>query len=380
MSKLFNWLKSEIVLVVASVFAIFSAFFVYPDLKYIEYIDFRVLALLFCLMIVVAGFNSIGLFDKLAKFITRRIKTVKGIILVMIMLCFFFGMIITNDVALIIFVPFCIMVLKKIQREDLYIPVIVLQTLGANMGSMLTPIGNPQNLYLYTHYNISIKEFLLTMLPVTAIAFVMLIISVMFIKGGKVENNSIISTSNATTADETEIKSFKKIICYITYSILFILCLLTVLRVLPYYITLVIVIIGIAIVNPKLFKKVDYMLLLTFIAFFIFVGNMGRIQVIKAALEHMIVGKEMLLGIGVSQIISNVPAALLLSNFTESGRELLLGVNIGSLGTLIASMASLISYKYYCQIPKSKGTRYMLIFTVYNIAYLAVYIIIYMFR
>lgn len=362
MNKILEFIKNEIVFVIATILAIISSFIVTPSKDYFDYVDFRVLVLLFSLMIVVAGFKSIGVFDYLAKTAISKLKTIWQIIYLLLFLCFFLGMFITNDVALIVFVPFTIMVLHMLHHDDLLIVVIVLQTLAANLGSMLTPLGNPQNLYIYSKYNMSIGNFLLTMLPVTVLAFMLLVISITFIK-----NEEITIDINDDVAPINKLHFF-------LYLLLFLLCILTVLHVINFLVLLGIIVIAIVFINYTLFKEVDYMLLLTFVAFFIFIGNMGNIDVIKNTLESIVKGREFVLGIVSSQIISNVPATILLSNFTYNSTKLLLGVNIGSLGTLIASMASLISYKLYANQNGSNKLKYIATFTAINVLYLLVYI------
>lgn len=363
MKRLITFIQNEIVFFVATILAIFSCLFIHPDKSYINYLDYRVLFLLFCLMIVVAGFKEIGIFNNLTKLIISKVNYTRKIVYILVFLCFVLGMFITNDVALIVFVPFTIMIFEKLDKESFLIPTIVLQTLAANLGSMLTPIGNPQNLYLYNFYDMTIGKFLLTMAPVTSLALMLIIISIFFIPNEPVS----IDIDN----DVVSVDHFKLFI----YIALFLLCLTTVLHWISYIILLPIVIFIIFLIDRKLFKQVDYMLLLTFCSFFVFIGNIGRIEWIKDMLSAALYGREFLIGVVLSQVTSNVPAAILLSNFTNNAKELLLGVNIGSLGTLIASMASLISYKFYANTKHSNTKSYLLFFTFLNVLYLCAYVL-----
>lgn len=363
MNNIINFMKNETVLCIAAALAIISSFFVVPDMQYLNYIDFRTLALLFCLMAVMAGLQKTGIFSLLAESLLKRIHGIKGLTLILVMLCFFFSILITNDVALITFVPFTFTVLDKLGSEiksKHIIPIVVMQTVAANLGSMLTPIGNPQNLYLHGISGMSVGEFMLIMLPYTLISFALLALWNLLRKGGKIE----ISFSN-----ERNIDNKGKIAVYTT---MFALCLLTVAHLVDYRITLAIIIILTIFTDYKIFAKIDYTLLLTFIAFFIFIGNMGRIPLFNNYLKAIIDGRECITGVLSSQFISNVPAALLLSGFTENLKPLIVGVNLGGLGTLIASMASLISFKLIGRENKLLRAKYLLYFTVVNIVFLAI--------
>ena len=363
MSNIINFIKNETVLCIAAVLAVISLFFVAPDSQYLNYIDFRTLALLFCLMAVMAGLQKTGVFKLLAESLLKRIHGIKGLTLILVMLCFFFSMLITNDVALITFVPFTFAVLDKLGSEiksKHIIPIVVMQTVAANLGSMLTPVGNPQNLYLHGISGMSIGEFMLIMLLYTVISFVLLVLWSLFRKGGKIE----ISFSN-----ERNIDNKGNIAVYTT---MFALCLLTVAHLIDYRITLAIIIILTVFTDYKIFAKIDYTLLLTFIAFFIFIGNMGRIPLFNNYLKAIIDGRECITGVLSSQLISNVPAALLLSGFTDNLKPLIVGVNLGGLGTLIASMASLISFKLIGRENKTFRSKYLLYFTAVNIVFLAI--------
>lgn len=361
-NKIIIFIKKEAVLTISGTAAIITMFIVPPTGAYITYIDFRVLALLFCLMAAVAGFNETGVFLKLSYILLKKVIGIRSLSLVLVLLCFLSSMWITNDVALITFVPFAIMILNIAGQSKHIIKVVVLQTIAANLGSMLTPVGNPQNLRLYTYYNIPIAEFFMITLPFTVFSLILILIAVMMIKRKTL-------TFNIHT--ETVIKNpAGKPARILMYGLLFLLSLACVIRLIDYKITFLVVFALILIFDRKLLKKVDYTLLLTFVFFFIFVGNIGSISTVKDYFNELLTGREFVVSIAASQIISNVPAAVLLSAFTSNYKTLILGTDIGGLGTLVASLASLISYKLYCKTDNAKPGKYLGVFTLYNIIFL----------
>ena len=372
-SKLVEFLKKETVLSVAVLLAIVSAVMVPPDGQYMGYIDFRTLSVLFCLMTVMAGLQKLGVFRNIAKILLQHTQNTMQLVEVLVLLCFFFSMIITNDVALITFVPFTFIVLR-LSGEDsvkkLAVPVIVLQTIAANLGSMLTPIGNPQNLYLYGKAQMSAGAFILLMLPYSLLSLLLLVIC-----GAVVAKRSGIEVRGTDVSLPEDEKVEQKKYLLPGYLLLFVLCLLTVAHIVPYPLALGIVILPVLILDRETMRKVDYSLLLTFVGFFIFIGNMGRMPAFREFLQKIIGGREVMTAVIASQVISNVPAALLLSGFTENITALIIGTNLGGLGTLIASMASLISYKQVVrQIPGEKK-KYFGWFTIANIVFLVILVL-----
>lgn len=381
-TKVKELFQKETVCCIASLLAVISMCFVVPSKNYISYIDFRVLALLFCLMAVVRGFSSIGVFTRLGTMLLTHVHSLRMLSALFIFLCFFFSMLITNDVALITFVPFTILVLSMAEQKKFLIPVIVLETIAANLGSMLTPLGNPQNLYLYTISGLSIGAFVRIMLPYSFVSAILLLIFILFLPKDTVSTATAANTANSTntvTASNTSnviceaVKARKNPrILFTAYLILFLLCLLTVLHILPYQIMFLLVLTGFLLLDYRVLKDVDYFLLLTFLCFFIFIGNMKQISLVHELISKLLVHHEVLMGIGASQIISNVPAAILLSGFTDDYSALLIGVNLGGLGTLIASLASLISFKFYANSNGRDTRRFLGIFTLYNVIFLGV--------
>ena len=371
MKKIIEFVKKETVLSIAFLMAVISAFIVPIDSQYIGYMDFRVLVLLFTLMAVMGGLQSLGIFEKLSYALLKYVKSTRSLTLLLVSLCFFLAMLITNDVALITFVPFTILILEKVDKPSLLIPIIVLETIAANLGSMLTPVGNPQNLYLYGLSGLSIQEFLLHMAPATVLSFALLLICIFLQKK---------ETITLTDASQTSGKKNPALTAY--YFVLFALCLLTVAYLIPYPVLLLVSIPVLLIWDRATLKNVDYSLLLTFISFFVFIGNMQRIPSVSNMISSLVEGRELIVAFLASQVISNVPAAMLLSGFTDNYKDLLLGVNIGGLGTLIASLASLISYKYFTvharKLPKESGItkgKYMIHFTIMNLLFALVLLV-----
>lgn len=366
--KITKFIKKETILTVAVALAIISSFIITPDKAYLDYIDWNTLLLLFSLMAVMAGLQKLGLFQAVGNNLLSKVKSTRALFLVLVFLPFFFSMFITNDVALITFVPFAIIVLRIAKKEEAVVFVICLQTIAANLGSMLMPMGNPQNLYLYGKSQMSLPDFVLLMLPYSIIA-ALILVSIIFLK-----KNDTLSNINTKTNEEKSFidNSKRNFLDGICYGILFFICLLSVAKIIEPLITAIIVSFYLIIFKRDIFKQIDYSLLVTFIGFFIFIGNMGRLDIFCNFLQKIIFNHEMPVAIMSSQLISNVPAALLLSGFTDKWCELITGTNLGGLGTLIASMASLISYKHIAREYSDQRGKYIKIFTLYNIVFLVI--------
>ena len=368
MQNLFKHIKKpDTVLTIAWALAIISAFFVHHGSEYLDYIDFRSLGILWGLMVIIQGFKENSVFDKIAGFLLSRVTRSWQLAAVLIFMCFLGSMLITNDVALITFVPFAIMILHGCGREDMMIPTVVLQTVAANLGSMLTPIGNPQNLYLYGLTGMSLPGFILIMLPYSLLSALLLCLGLLIIPDRQKN-----LTGNSSSSITKHFGSKRQIIIY---AVLFVIALLSVVRILPWFVFAIIVLVVVGGMDYKILLRADYVLLLTFIGFFIFTGNMGNISAVSTFLQKALSGREFPISIALSQVISNVPATLMLSGFTTDYRSLLLGVNVGGLGTLIASMASLISYKAYSKEYKEKSGKYLLVFTAVNVIFLMALVI-----
>ncbi|MBQ6116329.1 MAG: anion permease [Oscillospiraceae bacterium] len=359
MSAIRTFVKREPVLLIAALAALVSCFFVPPDRAYIAYIDFRTLALLYCLMTVVAGLRQAGLFARLAHVLCRRAGSARTMGVLLVLLCFFSAMVITNDVALLTFVPFAVVVLGMADRKRDLIHVVVLQTAAANLGSMLTPVGNPQNLFLYSRYDLSLGAFLKITFPVWALSLALILAGCLLLSGERI---------HVFLGEEPELHR-RELWLHLA---LFAVCLLVVLRLIAWPVMLAVVAAALLLFDRKLLARADFMLLLTFVAFFIFAGNLARIGAVATLLRRLLDGREYLTALLASQVVSNVPAAVLLAGFTDKARALLLGVNVGGLGTPIASLASLISMKLYAHSDHARTGRYLLEFTAVNVILLLI--------
>lgn len=368
MKKVLKFLKSEAVLSIAVLLAVLSSFVIPPDKGYAAYIDFRTLRILFALMAVMAGLREEGLFDRLGAGLLQKTKNFLQVMMVLMLLCFFGSMIITNDVALITFVPFTFVVLDLLgteQRKKWVVPIVAMQTVAANLGSMLTPIGNPQNLYLYGKSGMSLLQFVKLMGKYSLVSLALLVIWMYPVCGRERKKELRVDTS-AMVLPRGDAKRIA------IYGALFLLSLLSVMHIVPDTIVFAVVLLAILLIDRRILRKVDYSLLATFVAFFIFIGNLGRVEWFSAWLGSILSGREVVVAVLASQVTSNVPAALLLSGFTDQVEKLIVGTNLGGLGTLIASMASLISYRQIANgEPEQKG-RYFRMFTVSNLVFLAV--------
>ena len=349
--KILEYLKKECVMVIALLLALITSFISLPKL---EYIDFKVIILLFNLMIIVAAFKELKILDYIASTLVQRCTSIRGVTYSLVFVTFIGAMVVTNDVALITFVPITLIVGRKLKIDVMKL--VILQTIGANLGSALTPMGNPQNLFIYSFYDLSPYEFLKLTLPLTIISCVLLVVVIY-----KMKNKNI----DVISLEKNNIKNKSKAIIY-TIILLIILC--SVFKILDYRITLLVTLSGVIVLDKSLFKRVDYSLLLTFAGFFIFIGNISNMTYIKSLLESILSNPKSTYysGLIASQFISNVPATMLLSGFTDNYKELILGVNVGGLGTLIASLASVISYKLYVNENPEKSKEYIKIFSVYN--------------
>lgn len=359
-SNMITLAKKEPVLSIAALAAFLSMAVVHPSSAYISYIDMRVLCLLFCLMAVVAGLQSCQFFDMLAQRLLTSTGHLRAVVIALVLLPFFTSMLVTNDVALITFVPFAILVLQTIHRTDLMIQVIVLQTVAANLGSMDTPVGNPQNLFLYAHYDLSAFSFFRIMLPLSLLSLLAILLATLRVPKEPIQ----------VSFQQEDIAPNRRRLA--VYTALFLLCLLSVFRVLPYGALTGIVLVVLLLVDRSMLGKVNYSLLLTFVCFFIFAGNIGAIHEVKALLSALMSRSTLLSSLLASQIISNVPASVLLAGFTPNWQDMLAGTNIGGLGTIIASLASLISFQYYMAVPGAKPLRYLAVFTLVNLVGLAI--------
>lgn len=358
-----NKAKEDAVFIASFFLSLLSCFISTPK---VEYIDFKVLLSLFNLMVVVEAFKELKILEMISINILDRYKTERTVSLMLILLTFCFSMLVTNDVALITFVPLSLIIAKKSNINP--IEIIIFQTLAANIGSSLTPMGNPQNLFLYSKYNIDTVEFFKIMLPfvISGLIFLLLI------------NLIIPSKAIIFHIEEVKVKDKKRTLIFTG---LFAVILLSIFNIVNYLTAFIITLLVTFIFDKTLFKRVDYILLLTFVFFFIFIGNLSHFDLIKNVVSGILNKPKStyIASIILSQFISNVPCAIFISGFTKNYGELLLGVDIGGMGTLIASLASVISYKIYTNEYKDQKRKYLIKFTVYNFAALLLFTLLFMF-
>ena len=353
MKQILRFAKSQPVLVISFILAAATMFIVPPDKEYIGYCNRTVLIELFALMAAVAGLRSIGIFDSVTRVLLQKTGTVRRLGAVLTLITFFSAMLVTNDVALITFVPLTLLIYGSIKDSRSLIITVVLETAAANLGSMMTPVGNPQNLYLYDEFGLTALMFLRTMLPVGTVGLAAVMLLTLLLPKERCE---------APKTSESSIPKFKAAV----YAGLFVLCIAAVFRLIPDWVCLIAAVAAAAVCDIKLLAKVDYALLATFVCFFVFVGNIARIDAVSDFFRNILADRELIVGALLSQVISNVPAAVMLAGFTKNGTQLLLGVDIGGFGTLIASLASLISFQIYRKSEMAESGRYMKVFTAVN--------------
>lgn len=359
--KIISKLKKDIVLTIALIVAIITSFVQAPN---IQYIDFKVIILLFNLMVVVKAFEEIKLMDKVAITLIYRYKNLRRVSLALILITFFTSMLVTNDVALLTFVPLTIIISKKSNAN--FMKTIIFQTLAANIGSSFTPMGNPQNLFLFTHYHMKALDFFKVTFPLALMGILWITIL----------NFTIPKDDLKFKLKFLQVKDNKRLIIY---AILFFIIILSVFNVIDYKLAFIITVLCVLTFDIQLIKRVDYLLLVTFGCFFISIGNLSNMKVVHSYIQMFLSGKAYtyISSILLSQIISNVPCAILVAEFTQNWKQVLLGVNIGGMGTLIASLASVISYKLYINdVSEEEKRNYLLKFSFYNFISLFIFAII----
>ncbi len=356
------FIKREIVFVIALVAAAVSAFFNPPSASWIEAVDFRTLALLFALMGVSEGLKASGLFDSAAGVMMRQAGNTRRLSLMLLAIVFVSSMFFTNDVALLMFVPFTMMILDKEGAEEEYIiRLVVLETIAANLGSMTTPVGNPQNLYICSFFNVEAKPFFYTILPYSFVSLVLVAASFFL----------LLRSKRAVEPDTGEVRRIDKVRTII-YLVFLLAALFSVFRVISWQILFAAEALYLLLLDRKILRRIDYILLLTFVCFFIFSENIRNIESVRNLISGPMLTHPVAVSAAVSQVISNVPAAILLSSFADGFEGVLVGTDIGGLGTPVASLASLISLKFYFRRNVGAKGRYMLVFLIMNFIMLAI--------
>lgn len=358
-SKILDFVSKNIVLVIAAILAIISCFIVKPDTQYLEYFDFKTLTCLFCTLAVICALKNIRFFTITANKIVALTGNTRSLALTLVYITFIGSMFLANDMALLTFLPLGYISLSATKKEKYMAPIFIIQNISANLGGMLTPFGNPQNLYIYAKFNIPTMEFMSIMALPFILSIILFTVCCLFIP------KEALSINN----EENEKIDKKKTAFYL---VLFAMTILMVFRVIPYYVCLPIILFSIMIMDKNALAKVDYLLLLTFVCFFLLAGNISRIEVVNTFFSTLLEKNTLLTSILSCQVISNVPSAILLSEFTTNYKELLLGVNIGGVGTLISSLASLITFREYTSHVKGKTAQYVGLFSALNFGFLIV--------
>lgn len=354
-----HFISKNLVMCIALVAAIVTSVIVPVDRQYIGYFDFKTLTCLFCVLAVVCALKNINFFYILADKIVRVFKNAKMCVLALVYITFIGSMLIANDMALLTFLPLGYFVLTAASKRKYMAFTFIMQNIAANLGGMLTPFGNPQNLYLYSKYNIPNLEFISIMaLPFLFSIIIITVCCLIFVKSEPLK-----------LKDEAMLLNKKRTALYLT---LFALSIVIVFRVIPYWVGLIVIPPVLLVLDRKALKSVDYGLLFTFVFFFIFAGNMARIDIVRDLFSSLLNKNTLLVSIASCQFISNVPSAILLSQFTENYRDLLVGVNIGGVGTLISSLASLITFREYVKHNPGKTRYYIAIFSAFNFAFLII--------
>lgn len=358
LKRVMAYFRRETVLSAALGCALLSFLLTPPSMQHVQGIDTTTLLMLFSLMTIVAGFRRMGALDAVSRRLTQHVTTLRGLSAVLTALCFALSMLVTNDVALLTLVPLTLLLLRPCGQKSV-IWTVVLETIAANLGSMVTPIGNPQNLYLYTSGRLTAADFVTLLTPYAGVALALLLLLCLALPKTRVA----VETSAQTSLAKTPL---------MLYGGLSVLALLAIAKVLPAWALAAAVLCGVLLVDKETLRQVDYTLLATFVCFFVFVASVKAYAPIRAWLETMMARSPMLVSLLTSQVISNVPACLLLSPFTQDAKALALGVDLGGLGTLIASLASLISFRLYGASEGARKGRYFAVFTALNLLFLAV--------
>lgn len=365
LARIIIFIKKNAVMVVALIAAIITSCIVPPDAEYLGYFDFKTLTCLFCVLAIVCALRNIRFFYLLARKIVKQFKNARLSILALVYITFIGSMLIANDMALLTFLPLGYLVLTTTGKEKYMAFTFIMQNIAANLGGMLTPFGNPQNLYLYTKFNIPNQEFLGIMAPPFIVAITLITVCCLFVKPEPLQ----------IPDEQIKLPKWRTAL----YLLLFALAIAIVFRSIPYYIGLIIPAV-LLFADIDALKKVDYPLLLTFVFFFIFAGNMARMDAVRTFFSMLLNKSTLVFSTFSCQFISNVPSAILLSQFTENYRELLIGVNIGGVGTLIASLASLITFREYTKHNPKKAGRYIGLFSAFNFSFLILLLLFSLFQ
>ena len=368
MKQVLQFLKKEMMLTLSLLAAGIALLITPPSARLLEDIDWRTLGTLLMMLCVLEGFKQENVLRPLVR-LAGGLRRMTSLTLFLIFGVFFSSMFVTNDVSLIIFVPLTILLFRSGGKEKYILPVISMQNIAAIRGSLLTPFGSPQNLFLYGQAKVGVGHFMLHMLPLNLMSAALLVGFVFFLYRKDLREE--ISAAGAETPWRPERKRQR-----VAYALLFVLILLVIVTRTPYWYAAVAVVLGVILaVDRRLFAKVDYVLLVTFLCFFIFSSSVAANEKIAGALKQAVAGKEYWWAIGLSQIISNVPASIVLYPFTENFAGLIYGADTAGLCSLIGSLASVINYRIYVREYPGRGGRFIKTFTLVSWAFFLIVVI-----
>lgn len=362
-NEIISFVSAHVIAVIAWILALVSMIFVFPDNEYLTYIDGSTLGCLFCLVAAVRALRNGGAFEFVGMYVVRLFSTTRACVSALVALCFFSSMVITNDAALLTFLPLAYLVLYSTGELSLLVKTFVLQTIAANLGGMILPFGNPQNLYLYTYFQIPTEDFIWTMFPSFMVSFLLIALCCLFIPKRPLE----LQQSQGIVNKKRLIFGF----------LVFTLALMGILRVIPWVVSVVSIGVALLLFDREALKRLDWGLLLTFVAFFIFAGNVVRIPCVSSLVQACVNWSEFGAAVCASQVVSNVPAAIILSQFTSAWQPLLVGVNIGGVGTPLGSLASLITINEYTKLQPGGFLTFIGQFLIYNFAFLGALVVSY---
>ncbi len=373
MRKVLLFFRKEMMLTLSIIAALVSLIINKPSMSLIQSIDWRTLGTLFMMLTVLEGFKKESIFNPIIRFSTR-FRSMASLSLFLVFGVFFTSMFVTNDVSLIIFVPLTILLFRGAGKEAFILPVISLENIAAVRGSMLMPFGSPQNLFLYGRFGVSAPVFMLHMLPLCAFSAVLLVIFIFVIMRKEKTPVSFDGINLAQDSGQEQSRMHK--VRQAAYPVLFLLILTVIVTrtsLWPYAVILIFV--AMLVLDASILAKTDYVLLATFLCFFVFSSSITGNERISAFLSRLVAGREYWWSIGISQIISNVPASIVLYPFTTNNAGLIYGLDTAGLCSLIGSLASVINYRIYVREYPGRGKAFIRTFTLISWAFFIIVVI-----
>ena len=373
MRKVLLFFRKEMMLTLSIIAALVSLIINKPSVSLIQSIDWRTLGTLFMMLTVLEGFKKESIFNPIIRFSTR-FRSMAGLSLFLVFGVFFTSMFVTNDVSLIIFVPLTILLFRGAGKEAFILPVISLENIAAVRGSMLMPFGSPQNLFLYGRFGVSAPVFMIHMLPLCAFSAVLLVIFIFVIMRKEKTPVSFDGINLAQDSGQEQSRMHK--VRQAAYPVLFLLILTVIVTrtsLWPYAVILIFV--AMLVLDASILAKTDYVLLATFLCFFVFSSSITGNERISAFLSRLVAGREYWWSIVISQIISNVPASIVLYPFTTNNAGLIYGLDTAGLCSLIGSLASVINYRIYVREYPGRGKAFIMTFTLISWAFFIIVVI-----